>query len=109
MTNRWLSIVGIGEDGIEGLSAAARTLIESADLLIGGERHLAMVPVEDDQERIAWTASQLLAQADGIGQHRGRPTCVLASGDPMWFGIGATLSKRIAAAAINALATWEPT
>jgi precorrin-6Y C5,15-methyltransferase (decarboxylating) len=97
MSSRWLSVVGIGEDGIEGLSAAARTLIESADLLIGGERHLAMVPAEDDQERIAWTASQLLAQADGIAQYRGRPTCVLASGDPMWFGIGATLSKRIAA------------
>lgn len=97
MSSRWLSVVGIGEDGIEGLSAAARTLIESADLLIGGERHLAMVPVEEDQERIAWTASQLLAQADGIAQYRGRPTCILASGDPMWFGIGATLAKRIAA------------
>ncbi|MEK9969238.1 MAG: precorrin-6y C5,15-methyltransferase (decarboxylating) subunit CbiE, partial [Ferrovibrio sp.] len=74
-----------------------RTLVESADLLIGGERHLAMVPVEEDQERIAWAAAQLLAQADGITQYRGRPTCVLASGDPMWFGIGATLSKRIPA------------
>jgi len=97
MSSRWLSVVGIGEDGTEGLSAAARTLIESAHLLIGGDRHLAMVPMQDDQERIAWTASQLLAQADGIAQYRGRPTCVLASGDPMWFGIGATLSKRIAA------------
>jgi precorrin-6Y C5,15-methyltransferase (decarboxylating) len=103
MTTRWLSIVGIGEDGVEGLSAAARTLVESADLLIGGERHLAMVPVEEDQERIAWATAQLLAQADGIAQYRGRPTCVLASGDPMWFGIGATLSKRIPAAEMTVI------
>jgi precorrin-6Y C5,15-methyltransferase (decarboxylating) len=103
MTTRWLSIVGIGEDGVEGLSAAARTLVESADLLIGGERHLAMVPVEEDQERIAWAAAQLLAQADGIAQYRGRPTCVLASGDPMWFGIGATLSRRIPAAEMTVI------
>lgn len=94
---KWLSIVGIGEDGLEGLSAAARALVETADLLVGGERHLAMVPRREDQERIGWATSQLLAQADGIAQYRGRRTCVLASGDPMWFGIGATLSKRIPA------------
>lgn len=100
MTQKWLSIVGIGEDGLDGLPAAARALVDNADLLIGGERHLAMVPQRPDQERIAWAASQLLAQADGIAQYRGRPTCVLASGDPMWFGIGATLAKRIPAAEI---------
>lgn len=93
----WLSIVGIGEDGLDGLSSAARTLVQGADLLIGGERHLAMIPAKPDQERIAWAASQLLAQADGIAQYKGRRTCVLASGDPMWFGIGATLGKRILA------------
>lgn len=98
---KWLSIVGIGEDGLDGLSSAARALVGSADLLIGGERHLSMVPVKADQERISWAASQLLAQADGIAQYRGRLTCVLASGDPMWFGIGATLSKRIPAAEIT--------
>lgn len=94
---KWLSIVGIGEDGLGGLSAAARALVLEADLLIGGERHLAMVPQKTDQERIAWAASQLLAQADGLAQYKGRRCCVLASGDPMWFGIGATLSKRIPA------------
>jgi precorrin-6Y C5,15-methyltransferase (decarboxylating) len=98
---RWLSIVGIGEDGLDGLSSAARALVQTADLLIGGERHLAMIPAKPDQERVAWAASQLLAQADGIAQYKGRRTCVLASGDPMWFGIGATLSKRIPAAEIT--------
>lgn len=95
---KWLSIVGIGEDGLDGLSAAARALVREADLLIGGERHLAMVPIQDGQERIAWAAAQLLAQADGLAQYKGRRSCVLASGDPMWFGIGTTLSKRIPAA-----------
>jgi precorrin-6Y C5,15-methyltransferase (decarboxylating) len=94
MSNRWLSIVGIGEDGLAGLSQAARTVIDTAELLIGGDRHLAMVPARAEQRRIAWTAP-LLAQADAIGEHRGRRTCVLASGDPLWFGIGATLGKRV--------------
>jgi precorrin-6Y C5,15-methyltransferase (decarboxylating) len=92
----WLSVVGIGEDGLDGLTPAARTLVDSASLLLGGERHLAMVPVRDGQQRIGW-ASPLLPQLDKILEHRGRPTCVLASGDPMWFGIGATLSSRVPA------------
>ena len=100
---KWLSIVGIGEDGLDGLPAAARSLVLEADLLIGGERHLAMVPQKSDQERIAWATSQLLAQADGLAQYKGRRTCVLASGDPMWFGIGATLSKRIPASEMTVL------
>ena len=40
----WLSVIGIGEDGIAGLSPAACTLMETAEVLIGGERHLALVP-----------------------------------------------------------------
>ena len=41
----WLSVIGIGEDGLTGLSAAARTLVETAETLVGGTRHLAMVPL----------------------------------------------------------------
>lgn len=96
MTKRWLSIVGIGEDGLDGLGQAARTVVDTAELLIGGERHLAMVPERDDQRRMVWT-TPLLAQADGINDHKGRRVCVLASGDPLWFGIGATLAKRVPA------------
>lgn len=96
-TQPWLSIVGIGEDGLPGLKPAARSLVETAEILIGGDRHLAMVPARDGQQRIAWTAP-LPAHADRLTEYRGRRTCVLASGDPMWFGIGATLSKRVPAA-----------
>lgn len=103
MTQRWLSIVGIGEDGLDGLGNAARTVIETAELLIGGERHLAMVPAREGQRRMAWSSAQLLAQADGIAEQRGRRVCVLASGDPLWFGIGTTLSKRVPAEEIAVL------
>ena len=96
MNRRWLSIVGIGEDGLDGLGNAARSVIETAELLIGGERHLAMIPAREDQRRIGWT-TPLLAQADSITDHKGRRVCVLASGDPLWFGIGATLAKRVPA------------
>src|SRR5204863_403113 len=49
----WLSIVGIGENGIAGLNAAARTLVDTAEILVGGERHLAMVP-SGGGERLTW-------------------------------------------------------
>ena len=50
MSEKWLSIIGIGEDGLDGLTPAAKTLLDTAKILIGGERHLAMVP-DDGRER----------------------------------------------------------
>lgn len=98
MTAPWLSIVGIGEDGLAGLAPAVRTVIETAELLAGGARHLAMIP-ETGAERLAW-GGNLNGGLDGglaaIAARRGRRVCVLASGDPMWFGIGATLARRFA-------------
>ena len=92
----WLSVVGIGEDGFAGLSPAAWTLVESAEVLIGGERHLAMVPNRgvDGRERLAWP-SPLSALVERIGEMRGRRVCVLATGDPMQFGIGTTLARHV--------------
>ena len=91
----WLTIVGIGEDGLEGLGARAREALASARTLIGGRRHLALVP-ERGEERIAWP-SPLAAGIELLLARRGTPVCVLASGDPMWFGIGASLSKLVPA------------
>jgi precorrin-6Y C5,15-methyltransferase (decarboxylating) len=93
-SSRWLSIVGIGEDGIEGLSAAGRELIRSAAVVFGGARHLALAaslirgiprpwPVPFDP-----TVAEVLAQ-------RGRAVCVLASGDPFFHGIGSLLSRHV--------------
>lgn len=86
----WLTVVGIGEDGLAGLSAAARALVAAAETLVGGERHLAMVPNHPD--RRPWPAPFAYAR-DVLEGLRGRPVVVLASGDPMWFGIGATLTR----------------
>lgn len=90
---KWLAIVGIGEDGLSGLGAAARALIEDARVLAGGARHLAMIP-EDGRERLVWK-NPFSASLEEVVRRRGTPICVLASGDPMHYGIGATLAKRI--------------
>jgi len=92
-TKPWLSLVGIGEDGLAGLAPAARALVDDAELLVGGERHLAMLP-EDGRERLAWP-SPLSALLDEIEGRRGSRVCVLATGDPLWYGVGASLLQRI--------------
>ncbi len=88
---RWLSVVGIGEDGFAGLAPAARTLIETAQVLVGGARHLALVP-ESDAECLAWR-QPLADSIAAIAARRGSRVTVLASGDPLWYGVGATLAR----------------
>ena len=97
----WLSIIGIGEDGVSGLSPAARAVVERAEVLIGGARHLDMIP-SSAAKRLRW-ASPLEATLPEIETHRGRRVVVLASGDPMWFGIGATLVRHFASANMTIL------
>jgi precorrin-6B C5,15-methyltransferase / cobalt-precorrin-6B C5,C15-methyltransferase len=92
----WLSVVGIGEDGLDGLSAAARSLVTGAEVLVGGERHLALVP-RGVAERIAWR-QPLAATMEPIAAHRGKRVVVLASGDPLWFGVAAVLLRHFPAA-----------
>ena len=89
---RWLAIVGLGEDGIDGLPPAARTLVAQAALVVGGRRHLALVqPLQ--AETTVWP-SPIEGALDAIEAWRGRPVCVLASGDPFFFGVGTTLMRR---------------
>jgi len=89
----WLSIVGLGEDGLEGLTPTARVLFDQAEVLIGGRRVFAMVP-EDGRERLTWP-SPLSALVEEIVARRGQRVCVLATGDPLHDGIGATLANRV--------------
>jgi precorrin-6Y C5,15-methyltransferase (decarboxylating) len=93
---RWLAIVGIGEDGAEGLSPAARALIRNAKLVIGGKRHLALADGLPQAELMAWP-TPIAASIPAILAHRGEPVAVLASGDPYCFGIGAMLSGHVPA------------
>ena len=90
----WLSVIGIGEDGLDGLGDLAWSLIAEAKTIYGGARHLAMIPddLADGAEKRGWPTpfSGAFEELEGL---RGTPVVVLASGDPMYFGIGGTLSR----------------
>ncbi|WDF74478.1 precorrin-6y C5,15-methyltransferase (decarboxylating) subunit CbiE [Novosphingobium sp. KACC 22771] len=93
MSDPWLTIIGLGEDGAQGLSAAAREALEQAELVIGAPRHLALLPALRAQ-RLEWP----VPFADGIAlllAHRGRAVAMLASGDPFWFGAGAVVARHL--------------
>jgi precorrin-6Y C5,15-methyltransferase (decarboxylating) len=92
---RWLSIVGIGEDGIEGLSRAARELIQSAAVVFGGARHLALAAPLIRGEARSW-ATPFDSTLAEVLELRGSAVCVLASGDPFNHGVGSILSRHVA-------------
>ena len=93
---RWLSIVGIGEDGIDGLSPVARKLLASAELVVGGKRHLGLAKALIRGRTLAWP-SPIGDAVPEIEKHRGRPVVVLASGDPFHYGVGDLLLRSIPA------------
>ena len=92
--SRWLSIVGVGEGGWPEVAALGRSLVEGAELVVGGERHLAMLPATVQGKRLSW-AMPLTQTVEEILRHRGSPVSVLATGDPMHFGIGVTLARAV--------------
>jgi precorrin-6Y C5,15-methyltransferase (decarboxylating) len=94
---RWLSIVGIGEDGLDGLTPTARGLIAAAEIVFGGKRHLALAGTLIRGAVRSWP-SPFDRAVDEVVAHRGRQVCVLASGDPFLYGVGALLSRRVDAA-----------
>jgi len=87
----WLAVVGIGEDGLDGLGPAARAAVEAGEVLVGGARHLAMLP-NHPGERLCWRRP-LDATLDDLEARRGQRVVVLASGDPMCFGVGELLAR----------------
>ena len=88
----WLTVLGIGEDGLDPLG---RAIVESAEFLVGGKRHLALAAT-GPAERTTWQRP-LSRTLDVILARRPRPTVVLATGDPMWFGIGTSLARSVPA------------
>lgn len=88
----WLTIVGIGEDGYAGLGKAARRALLGAVEVIGAPRQLELLPHCLRANRQAWPSPFSL---EPVLRRRGEPTCVLASGDPMLFGVGASLARQI--------------
>src|SRR5271169_2296842 len=91
---RWLSIVGIGEDGVEGLSPVARGLIGDAEIVFGGRRHLGLAAPLIRGATQTWP-SPFDGAANEVLRHRGHPICVLATGDPFYYGVGAVLARYV--------------
>ncbi|MFD0733836.1 precorrin-6y C5,15-methyltransferase (decarboxylating) subunit CbiE [Planotetraspora mira] len=87
-----ITVVGIGADGWAGLSPSSRAAVEAAEVLIGGSRQLELVPGFTG-ERITWPSPLLPALPGLIEAYAARAVCVLASGDPMFFGVGSTLVR----------------
>jgi precorrin-6Y C5,15-methyltransferase (decarboxylating) len=92
----WLAVIGIGEDGWSGLSEAAKVLVAGAELIVGGARHLALIPASD-AERLVWK-SPLADTLPLVAARRGHRVAVLASGDPLCYGVGALLARNFAPA-----------
>jgi precorrin-6Y C5,15-methyltransferase (decarboxylating) len=95
----WLHIVGIGEDGMAGLSPAARAVVESAEVIVGGDRHHHLSDAVK-AERIAWP-SPFDAMIGVIRGLKGRRAVVLVTGDPLWYSVGARILRGIPAAEIT--------
>lgn len=94
MSSPWLSIVGIGEDGPDGLGKAAQAAIAGADHVFGGTRHLELAAPLIKGSAHSWL-SPFSASIDAVLALRGKAVCVLASGDPFNHGVGATLARHI--------------
>src|SRR5271155_3889997 len=86
----WLTIIGIGEDGLAGLPEASRKALGRAEVVFGGARHLALADVGGRGRPwpVPFSVDEVLAC-------RGRPTAVLASGDPFWHGVGGSLMPHL--------------
>ena len=88
----WLTVVGIGEDGFKGLGKNARRALLGASRIFGSQRQLDLLPVCIRGERQLWPSPFSLEPVLAL---RGEPVCVLASGDPMFFGVGASLARQL--------------
>jgi precorrin-6Y C5,15-methyltransferase (decarboxylating) len=92
---RWLTVTGIGEDGFKGLGRNARRALLAASKIFGSQRQLDLLPPCIRGERKLWPTPFSL---DALLALRGEPVCVLASGDPMFFGVGASLARQLPSA-----------
>ncbi|MEU6176979.1 precorrin-6y C5,15-methyltransferase (decarboxylating) subunit CbiE [Streptomyces coeruleorubidus] len=88
-----VTVVGLGADGWAGLPDASRTALRAAQVLIGGPRQLDLLPPECTGQRVAWPSPLRPAVPGLLAAHAGRRIAVLASGDPMFYGIGRALAE----------------
>ncbi|MCD9903155.1 precorrin-6y C5,15-methyltransferase (decarboxylating) subunit CbiE [Streptomyces sp. MT29] len=98
-----VSVVGIGADGWSGLSDGAREALREAEVVIGGARQLDLLPPECAGVRVAWPSPLRPAVPRLLAEHRERRIAVLASGDPMFYGIGRALAEELGPEALRVL------
>lgn len=96
-----LTVIGIGADGWDGLAEQARSAVRDADVVLGGERHLALLPDDVEAERVPWPSPLRENLPDLLAEHAGRAVVALASGDPFVSGIGTTLVELLGADAVR--------
>ncbi|AVT35912.1 precorrin-6y C5,15-methyltransferase (decarboxylating) subunit CbiE [Plantactinospora sp. BB1] len=90
-----LTVVGIGADGWAGLGDAGRRALQDAEVVLGGRRQLDLLPAELRAERVSWPSPLLPALPGLLDGYADRRLAVLASGDPMWFGIGVRIVELV--------------
>jgi precorrin-6Y C5,15-methyltransferase (decarboxylating) len=95
-----ITVVGIGAEGWDGLSERARSVILAADVVVGSGRQLSTLPAEGTPPHWVWP-SPLVSMLDDIVAREDGAICVLASGDPLHYGIGATLARRLGTDAVQ--------
>ena len=98
-----VTVVGIGAGGWSDLGGTGKEALRQAEILVGGGRQLGLIPAEVTASRHPLPAPLLPALPDLLVAHRGRRICVLASGDPMFHGIGATLVRLLGASRVRVL------
>ncbi len=91
----WLHIIGIGEDGMDGLTPASRAVIEAAQVIVGGARHHVLA-ANPKAETLSWP-SPFDALIGELKARKGKRVVVLATGDPLWFSVGAKIGRHFAA------------
>jgi len=97
-------VIGIGADGWDGLGSAARTALAEAELVLGSERQLRLLPAGLPAERRAWPSPMMPALPGLLAERRHRRVVVLASGDPMFYGIGGALARLLGPGSIQIIA-----
>ncbi|MFD7761274.1 precorrin-6y C5,15-methyltransferase (decarboxylating) subunit CbiE [Streptomyces microflavus] len=98
-----VSVVGIGADGWSGLSGGARAVLREAEVLIGGARQLDLLPPECAGVRVSWPSPLRPGVPRLLAEHRERRIAVLASGDPMFYGIGRALAEELGPESLHVL------
>lgn len=89
----WLTIIGVGDNGTDGLTGVALALLEDARTVIAPERVIAELDLPGKHME-PWTG-KFHESVEKLLKRRGEPITILATGDPMHFGVGSTMARHI--------------